>query len=78
MADDRSGRAVRCIDVDSVRRSAGGPIGWETLRTSSGALGWAVYNEIDVVNISLGGHDASTALQTAVTAAYNAGRFGAG
>jgi subtilisin family serine protease len=37
------------------------------------ALGWAVDHHIDVVNISLGGHDASPALQAAVTAAYNGG-----
>jgi VCBS repeat-containing protein len=37
------------------------------------ALGWAVDHDIDVVNISLGGHDVSPALQAAVTAAYNAG-----
>ncbi len=37
------------------------------------ALGWAVDNNIDVVNISLGGRDVSAALQAAVTAAYNSG-----
>jgi subtilisin family serine protease len=37
------------------------------------ALGWAVDHHIDVVNISLGGHDVSADLQAAVTAAYNAG-----
>ncbi len=37
------------------------------------ALGWAVQNDMDVVNMSLGGHEVSAALQTAVTAAYDAG-----
>jgi hypothetical protein len=37
------------------------------------ALGWAVDHDIDVVNMSLGGHEASAALQTAVANAYNAG-----
>ncbi|MEP6637927.1 MAG: Ig-like domain-containing protein [Chloroflexota bacterium] len=37
------------------------------------ALGWAVDHHIDVVNISLGGHDVSASLQAAVTAAYNGG-----
>ena len=37
------------------------------------ALGWAVDHDIDVVNISLGGHDASAALQTAVANAAAAG-----
>ena len=37
------------------------------------ALGWAVDNDIDVVNMSLGGHEVSAALQAAVTAAYDAG-----
>ena len=37
------------------------------------ALGWAVDHDIDVVNMSLGGHDPSAALQAAVDAAYDAG-----
>lgn len=37
------------------------------------ALGWAVNHDIDVVNISLGGHDVSAALQTAVANAAAAG-----
>jgi len=37
------------------------------------ALGWAVDNDMDVVNMSLGGHEVSAALQTADTAAYDAG-----
>ncbi len=37
------------------------------------ALEWAVANDIDVVNMSLGGHEASAALQSAVEAAYRAG-----
>ena len=37
------------------------------------ALGWAVDNQIDVVNMSLGGHEVSAELQAAVTAAYNEG-----
>src|SRR6185503_18753387 len=37
------------------------------------ALGWAVDHDIDVVNMSLGGHEASAALQTAIANAYNAG-----
>ena len=37
------------------------------------ALGWAVDNDMDVVNMSLGGHEVSAALQAAVAAAYDAG-----
>ena len=37
------------------------------------ALGWAVDHDIDVVNMSLGGHEVSAALQTAVANAYDAG-----
>ena len=37
------------------------------------ALGWAIDHDIDVVNMSLGGHEVSDALQTAVAAAYEAG-----
>ena len=37
------------------------------------ALGWAVDHDMDVVNISLGGHDVSAALQTAVANAAAAG-----
>jgi len=37
------------------------------------ALGWAIDNDMDVVNMSLGGHEVSDALQTAVAAAYDAG-----
>ena len=37
------------------------------------ALGWAVTHDMDVVNISLGGHDVSAALQTAVANAAGAG-----
>jgi subtilisin family serine protease len=37
------------------------------------ALGWAVDHDIDVVNMSLGGHEPSAALQDAVAAAYAAG-----
>ena len=37
------------------------------------ALGWAVTNDIDVVNMSLGGHEVSAALQTAIANAYAAG-----
>ena len=37
------------------------------------ALDWAVENEIDVVNMSLGGHDVSATLQAAVEAAADAG-----
>ncbi len=37
------------------------------------ALGWAVDHDMDVVNMSLGAHDPSDALQAAVAAAYNAG-----
>jgi len=37
------------------------------------ALGWAVDHDMDVVNMSLGGHEASAALQSAIAAAYNAG-----
>ncbi len=37
------------------------------------ALGWAVANDMDVVNMSLGGHEVSAALQTAVANAYAAG-----
>jgi subtilisin len=37
------------------------------------ALEWAVANNIDVVNMSLGGYEASAALQSAVEAAYRAG-----
>ncbi len=37
------------------------------------ALGWAVDHDIDVVNMSLGGHEVSAALQTAIANAYNAG-----
>jgi subtilisin family serine protease len=37
------------------------------------ALGWAVDHDIDVVNISLGGHEVSAALQTAVANAAAAG-----
>ena len=37
------------------------------------ALGWAVDNHMDVVNMSLGAHEPSAALQAAVVAAYNAG-----
>jgi subtilisin family serine protease len=37
------------------------------------ALGWAVANDMDVVNMSLGGHEPSDALRDAVSAAYAAG-----
>ena len=37
------------------------------------ALGWAVDHDIDVVNMSLGGHEVSAALQAAIAAAYDAG-----
>ena len=37
------------------------------------ALGWAVDHDMDVVNMSLGAHEPSAALQAAVVAAYNAG-----
>jgi subtilisin family serine protease len=37
------------------------------------ALGWAVAHDIDVVNMSVGAHDVSAALEAAVVAAYNAG-----
>ena len=37
------------------------------------ALGWAVDHDMDVVNMSLGAHEPSAALQAAVLAAYNAG-----
>ena len=37
------------------------------------ALGWAVDHDIDVVNMSLGGHEVSAALQTAVANASAAG-----
>ena len=37
------------------------------------ALGWAVDHDMDVVNMSLGGHEASSALQAAIAAAYDAG-----
>ena len=37
------------------------------------ALGWAVDHDMDVVNMSLGAHTPSDALQAAVVAAYNAG-----
>jgi subtilisin family serine protease len=37
------------------------------------ALEWAVANDMDVVNMSLGGHEVSTALQSAIQAAYAAG-----
>ena len=37
------------------------------------ALGWAVENDMDVVNMSLGAHTPSDALQAAVAAAYDAG-----
>ena len=37
------------------------------------ALGWAVTNDMDVVNMSLGAHEPSAALQAAVVAAYDAG-----
>jgi hypothetical protein len=37
------------------------------------ALGWAVDHHMDVVNMSLGGHEASAALQDAIAAAYDAG-----
>ncbi len=37
------------------------------------ALGWAVDHDMDVVNMSLGGHEASAALQTAIAAASDAG-----
>ena len=37
------------------------------------ALEWAVANDMDVVNMSLGGHEVSTALQSAVQAAYASG-----
>ena len=37
------------------------------------ALGWAVEHEMNVVNMSLGAHEPSAALQAAVVAAYDAG-----
>ena len=37
------------------------------------ALGWAVDHDMDVVNMSLGGHEVSAALQTAIAEAYDAG-----
>jgi subtilisin family serine protease len=37
------------------------------------ALDWAVANDMDVVNMSLGGHEVSTALQSAISAANAAG-----
>jgi subtilisin family serine protease len=37
------------------------------------ALEWAIQNDMDVVNMSLGGHDVSPALQSAIQAAYAAG-----
>jgi hypothetical protein len=37
------------------------------------ALGWAVDNDIDVVNMSLGAHEVSAALEQAVEAAFAAG-----
>lgn len=37
------------------------------------ALEWAIANDMDVVNMSLGGHEVSTALQSAIQAAYAAG-----
>jgi subtilisin family serine protease len=37
------------------------------------ALEWAVANDMDVVNMSLGGHEVSDALQTAIANAYDAG-----
>jgi len=37
------------------------------------ALGWAVDHDMDVVNMSLGGHEASDALAAAIANAYDAG-----
>jgi subtilisin family serine protease len=37
------------------------------------ALEWAVDNDMDVVNMSLGGHEVSDALQAAIASAYDAG-----
>jgi VCBS repeat-containing protein len=37
------------------------------------ALGWAITHDMDVVNMSLGGHEVSAALQTAIASAYDAG-----
>jgi subtilisin family serine protease len=37
------------------------------------ALDWAVQNDMDVVNMSLGGHEPSAALQAAIQAAYASG-----
>jgi subtilisin family serine protease len=50
-----------------------GPTGEGDYSGLIAALNWAVVNDMDVVNISLGGHEVSAALQAAVEAAAAAG-----
>jgi subtilisin family serine protease len=50
-----------------------GPTGEGDYAGLIAALDWAISHDIDVVNMSLGGHEVSTDLQLAVEAAYEAG-----